>query len=272
MLPELGVTEKKTHSSSSMSPVAELVRKRVAGGDGTARFDVRHAAVAVDRSSDHRKKQPRITPSIRRRTSRARRVRPVPAAADGTSAPSRSREPAHADARRACASEARASAASAGGWRQRALHPPLRTDSGTGAAGAAAMPSPRPGQILSGPRQPLPAAHSGAPPAPPPVAATPGAPVARTRGRQTSIDRAAALRPRQLPLRTPPRPASGRTARHSSRSASAARHGGTAAADAAVRRPARLSPRRHGPACRPAVPRRFPASRFIAAPFVPASR
>ena len=31
MLPELGVTEKKTHSSSMDEPVAELVRKRVHG-------------------------------------------------------------------------------------------------------------------------------------------------------------------------------------------------------------------------------------------------
>src|ERR1035438_7931831 len=36
MLPEVGVTEKKTHSSSIDEPVAELVRKRV-HGEGDAR-------------------------------------------------------------------------------------------------------------------------------------------------------------------------------------------------------------------------------------------
>src|SRR5579862_4420305 len=37
MLPELGVTEKKTHSSSIDEPVAELVRKRVQGaGESTS--------------------------------------------------------------------------------------------------------------------------------------------------------------------------------------------------------------------------------------------
>ncbi len=37
MLPELGVTEKKTHSSSIDEPVAELVRKRVQGpGESSA--------------------------------------------------------------------------------------------------------------------------------------------------------------------------------------------------------------------------------------------
>src|SRR5215472_3871666 len=34
MLPELGVTEKKTHSSSIDESVAELVRKRIAGNGG----------------------------------------------------------------------------------------------------------------------------------------------------------------------------------------------------------------------------------------------
>src|ERR1700733_12166391 len=37
MLPELGVTEKKTHSSSVDEPVAEVIRQRVhGGGSGTA--------------------------------------------------------------------------------------------------------------------------------------------------------------------------------------------------------------------------------------------
>src|SRR5579862_8853599 len=44
MLPELGVTEKKTHSSSIDEAVAELVRKRVFGGGVET---VAHTATAV---------------------------------------------------------------------------------------------------------------------------------------------------------------------------------------------------------------------------------
>ena len=49
MLPELGVTEKKTHSSSVDEPIAELVRQRVQGGQpAQAHAESRGSAVAVE--------------------------------------------------------------------------------------------------------------------------------------------------------------------------------------------------------------------------------
>src|SRR5580698_2748453 len=47
MLPELGVTEKKTHSSSIDEPVAELVRKRV-HGEGTTQPEGSGPVTAVE--------------------------------------------------------------------------------------------------------------------------------------------------------------------------------------------------------------------------------
>src|SRR5271156_6240058 len=47
MLPELGVTEKKTHSSSVDEPVAEIIRQKVQGGAGAAMRREADASVAV---------------------------------------------------------------------------------------------------------------------------------------------------------------------------------------------------------------------------------
>ncbi len=47
MLPELGVTEKKTHSSSIDEPVAEIIRQRVQGGAGAAMRREADTSVAV---------------------------------------------------------------------------------------------------------------------------------------------------------------------------------------------------------------------------------
>src|SRR5580692_4877148 len=47
MLPELGVSEKKTHSSSIDEPVAEIIRQRVQGGAGAAMRREADASVAV---------------------------------------------------------------------------------------------------------------------------------------------------------------------------------------------------------------------------------
>ena len=47
MLPELGVTEKKTHSSSVDEPVAEIIRQRVQGGAGAAMRREADTSVAV---------------------------------------------------------------------------------------------------------------------------------------------------------------------------------------------------------------------------------
>src|SRR5271170_472335 len=47
MLPELGVSEKKTHSSSIDEPVAEIIRQRVQGGAGAAMRREADTSVAV---------------------------------------------------------------------------------------------------------------------------------------------------------------------------------------------------------------------------------
>ena len=47
MLPELGVTEKKTHSSSVDDSVAEIIRQRVQGGAGAAMRREADTSVAV---------------------------------------------------------------------------------------------------------------------------------------------------------------------------------------------------------------------------------
>src|SRR5579862_8493714 len=60
MLPELGVTEKKTHSSSIDEPVAEIIRLRVQGGAGAAmrREADTSVAVAEPEPSEPAAKQP----------------------------------------------------------------------------------------------------------------------------------------------------------------------------------------------------------------------
>ena len=52
MLPELGVSEKKTHSSSIDEPVAEIIRQRVQGGAGAAMRREADASVAVAEQND----------------------------------------------------------------------------------------------------------------------------------------------------------------------------------------------------------------------------
>ncbi len=57
MLPELGVSEKKTHSSSIDEPVAEIIRERLQGGGGDAARRESDTSVAVaepKRIEEHR--------------------------------------------------------------------------------------------------------------------------------------------------------------------------------------------------------------------------
>ena len=57
MLPEVGVTEKKTHSSSIDEPVAELVRKRV-HGEGPTQPEGSGPATAVEEAEQIEEQQP----------------------------------------------------------------------------------------------------------------------------------------------------------------------------------------------------------------------
>ena len=169
MLPELGVTEKKTHSSSIDEPVAELVRKRVQGPGESSAQPIDYGpqvAIAEPEPVEEQHHAPVHAPE---QPATAAKSAPVPAAETVSASPS--------DSVSVTTEEPRSKPAplrpplSSGG--SAPIHPPLRT----GAIPARPVPAaPRPGQILSGPRQPMPASTpppphaSPGPVAPPPIA------------------------------------------------------------------------------------------------------
>src|SRR5579871_1033242 len=165
MLPEVGVTEKKTHSSSIDEPVAELVRKRVQGED-TARPQSGQSATAVAEPEPAEEQSPAAAapepeaPVIAAKTAPVHTPEPPAAPASDNGSPHAVVEEPVRGRPAAPVRPPLASGPSA------PLHPPLRT--GTIAA-RPVPPAPRPGQILSGPRQPL-------PPGPPAISATPAHP------------------------------------------------------------------------------------------------
>jgi len=180
LLPELGVTEKKTHSSSLDDDVVLNLRRRVAGG-GVAEETEQEPA---PREEPVRKPDARV----------AEPAPPVAKAAPPPAAPETTRPAAAAPVETTEAAPTPVRPAFP-------LRPPLATGQ-PGAPSApvnrgpvipsrSAPPPPRPGQILSGPRQPMPAPVSDAPkpspaaptqpgasahPAPPTMMTTPGAP------------------------------------------------------------------------------------------------
>ncbi|HEV8038052.1 MAG TPA: translation initiation factor IF-2 [Bryobacteraceae bacterium] len=171
MLPEVGVTEKKTHSSSIDEPVAELVRKRV-HGEGPVHSERGGASTAVEepeKIEEQQQQQPHSVappeqepPVIAAKSAPAHAAEaPAPAVApsENGSTSSAAEEPLRGKPAPVRPPLATGSTAP--------LHPPLRSSTVTARPVPAA---PRPGQILSGPRQPL-------PPGTPPLAATPAHPV-----------------------------------------------------------------------------------------------
>ena len=295
MLPELGVTEKKTHSSSIDEPVAEIIRQRVQGGAGAAMRREADTSVAVAepefKGEPSRQEQPARHEQAVRHEPFARQEPAAPAAPGQHVARTPVPEfeaPAPASA---AAPEQEAPVTtpaslpgslideplrskpaplrpplSAGGSAA-PLHPPLRT----GPVPARPVPTPRPGQILSGPRQPLPAPTSGSPAA---------AAVGDYSGPTCRPHRTA----RKRNVRASGEPHS----RNAFASAAAPKSRGTAGSpfpwcpraptwwracsnSRLVRRLGKFSSKLRGPACRRAAPLRFPASPSIAAPFVPAS-
>jgi translation initiation factor IF-2 len=192
LLPELGVTEKKTHSSSLDDDVALLIRRHLAGGNGTAPAASEAAEPAVHFDAEV---GPASAPEL---------VHQQPAA--GTEP-----EPPKPTTPREAFKEAQGDL-SLPKRPSQPLRPPLAGPSAGGPAIAPApavltrgsaipakpVPAPKPGQILSGPRQPLPAGLGdlGKAPALPltPQAASPGAP------------RPAAVASIPMPPRPAPRP------------------------------------------------------------------
>jgi translation initiation factor IF-2 len=189
MLPELGVTEKKTHSSSVDEPVAEIIRQRVQGGAGAAMRREADTSVAVaepeeisEQPSKHEppaRHEQATPPAVPEHPGQTARI-PIPELEAPASAPvaQPAQEAPVTTPGTTFEEQLRSKPAplrpplSAGGVAP--LHPPLRS----GPVPARPVPTPRPGQILSGPRQPLPAPASAAPM--PPVSVTlPAQPVAR---------------------------------------------------------------------------------------------
>src|SRR5580700_7796358 len=169
MLPELGVSEKKTHSSSIDEPVAEIVRQRLQGGTGVATRRESDSSVAVA--------EPEAIEEVTRPEPVGERLPTGPAKppAPGIEPPATSQEANVTiveEPLRSKPAPLRPPLAAGGAA---PLHPPLRT----GPIPARPVPAPRPGQILSGPRQPIPPAAT---PGPAPTASIPipAAPVART--------------------------------------------------------------------------------------------
>ncbi len=183
LLPELGVTDKKTHSSSLDDDVVLNLRRRVAGGG------------LAEESEDE--PAPREE-TVRQPEARVAEPAPVAKTAPTPLAPEPARPAAAAPIETPEAAPAPVRPAFP-------LRPPLATGQ-PGAPSApvnrgpvipsrSAPPAPRPGQILSGPRQPMPSPVSDAPkpapglsaappsqpapsahPAPPTMMTTPGAP------------------------------------------------------------------------------------------------
>jgi translation initiation factor IF-2 len=147
LLPELGVTDKKTHSSSLDDDVALLIRRHLGGGNGAAP-PVSEAAeppahvevkVAPSPAPEVEPPQPAVK-SDREPPKQASTIEAPRENSEEFSLPPRPSQP---------------------------LRPPLASSSPAATQGAAPprgtpipakpVPAPRPGQILSGPRQPLPA-------------------------------------------------------------------------------------------------------------------
>ena len=165
MLPEFGITEKKTHSSSIDDSTADQIRRRVAGGEAPAAQTA--TAVAVEEAPPEEEPATLATTTAELPAKNAPAPVaevPTPEHADGTS------QAIADEAARAKPAPLRPPLAVGG---SAPIHPPLRTTPIPARPAPPAAPSPRPGQILSGPRQPLPAT----PPAPAPaLAAAPAMP------------------------------------------------------------------------------------------------
>src|ERR1700687_3439774 len=95
MLPELGVTEKKTHSSSIDEPVAEIIRSRVQGAPETSSQEHGGSSSVAVAEPPHIEEQPLVSPAVREQPPTAAKGAPPapidltpPTASDnGTAAP-----------------------------------------------------------------------------------------------------------------------------------------------------------------------------------------
>ncbi len=189
LLPELGVSEKKTHSSSIDEDVALEVRRRLVGENGAVAAPAREAEPVAEETahaetfeaepSEHVSTQPAARPEPARpeRTAEApketvelpaapRPVHPLRPPLAGHTGPAHPVAPMPVQTPAPAAQQPPAA--------QITPSPAAPIARGTPIP-ARPLPAPKPGQILTGPRQPLPASLGEAPKAPPAVA-IPGAP------------------------------------------------------------------------------------------------
>jgi translation initiation factor IF-2 len=167
MLPELGVNDKKTHSSSLDDDIALAIRRRVAGENGSVAAP-EPAPSAPEPKVEERPVRPAAEP--------AKLVAaPVAKAEPVVEAPARTPPPAEEAAPARPVNPLRPPLAT--GQSTGPLVPPVSSQPPRGVAIPAkpVPPAPKPGQILSGPRQPLPPGLGDLPKTPPAVA-IPGAP------------------------------------------------------------------------------------------------
>jgi translation initiation factor IF-2 len=218
MLPELGVSEKKTHSSSIDEPVAEIIRQRVQGGAGAAMRRETDSSVAVaepEEIEEPTRHEP-YAPAAPEHPAHVART-PVPefeahasasVAGPAQEAPVTTPGTTIEEPLRSKPAPLRPPLAAGGAA---PLHPPLRT----GPIPARPVPTPRPGQILSGPRQPMPPATPAAPlppasmtipAAPLPASTLSAAPGARTASPPSEMAAPLATPTPGTPLRPQPRP------------------------------------------------------------------
>src|SRR5580704_12954720 len=168
LLRDLGVPDKKTHSSSLDDDVALEVRRRVAaegGAEGNgAGPSVAEAPHQPSPAGEHQAPAP------------SREAREQPAAKAGPGVAEAPRRPADQDARPEIAKEVSDESA-APAVKPHPLRPPLSATSPSlplmppvargSAIPARPVPSPKPGQIISGPRQPMPSGVGDLPGVPP---------------------------------------------------------------------------------------------------------
>jgi translation initiation factor IF-2 len=194
LLPELGVADKKTHSSSLDDDVALELRRRLAGGNGAPYVESEAPPAQAPEAAHAEPAEPvRAQPSARIET-----VRPEPAAEpikEATIEPAApSSRPVHPLRPPLAAHSATPTPAHPAPHPAPSQPAPPPIARGT-AIPAKPVPGPRPGQIISGPRQPLPAGLGELPKTPPAVA-IPGTP------------RPAAITIPPRPAPRPPAPAS----------------------------------------------------------------
>ncbi len=203
MLPELGVQEKKTHSSSIDDDVADLIRRRVAGNGAAVdrvpsapRESYAEEPVEVHpvETAEPEAPEQETAPPAEAPVPVVEAARPAPEPQPSApAAPVEPPAPAAEEPVRMKPMPIRPPLSGGGP----PIAPPLRSTVLHAKPVPTAPSTPRPGQILSGPRQPL-------PPSPSPTAPPPGMPAAPMPSAMPGTPRPAPSIPRPVVRHAPP--------------------------------------------------------------------